>query len=97
MGIVVEVNSDVSDAKRFHQWLALTIFSMVCLIATASAPHQAADGAYGWVISVEVISMCLSFFACVAYILVRQQFESKAEMILVSAASTTLYVRIFAR
>lgn len=65
--------------------MALSVFSAVCLAAVnAVQDPNDRDSADKWVLSVTVLSMCFSFFACLAYLAARHLFVAALpEMIFV--------------
>lgn len=71
------------STDRFPAWLALSIFSAVCLAATETERSAAGGGdrssADKWVLSVEILSMSFAFFACLAYLFesLRERFVAK--------------------
>lgn len=71
--VSVELNYDYQSAHRFPAWLALSVFSAVCLAAVATQVDSR-GGAEKWVLSVTIVSMILSFLAVVAYLVMRAPF-----------------------
>ena len=69
------VNTDISNATRFKGWMALMLFSAICLAASASSERNPRTGAQNWVLSVEIISMVFALFACCAYLFAREKFQ----------------------
>lgn len=71
------------STDRFPAWLALTLFSAVCLAATETEKFAGTGGdrsaADKWVLSVEILSMSVAFSSCVAYLFesLRERFVSK--------------------
>jgi hypothetical protein len=80
-GIAFIMSAPSTD--RFPAWLALALFSAVCLAATETEKFAGTGGnrsaADKWVLSVEILSMTVAFFACVAYLFesIRERFVSK--------------------
>jgi hypothetical protein len=69
----IEMNTEYHSAHRFPAWMALTIFSAVCLAAIASdTVHR--DAAEKWTLAVTCLSMILSFLAVCAYLFMRGPF-----------------------
>jgi hypothetical protein len=91
----IEINTDYQNAERFPAWMALSVFSAVCLAAFDS--QQSADNrssAEKWVLSALILSMCFSFFACLAYLAARHLFVAALpEMIFVRTPSQFLHRR----
>ena len=74
----VEVNTDVSHAHRFPAWMALAVFSAVCLAAlTSTTSSSGRDSAETWSLAVLCISLILSTLAVLAYLLMRAPFVSQ--------------------
>lgn len=74
----IELNLDYQSAHRFPAWMALAVFSAVCL-AAVNSQQTAGNRSAGdkWVLSVTIISMCVSFLAVVAYLMVRHLFVAQ--------------------
>jgi hypothetical protein len=71
----IELNTDYQSAERFPAWMALSVFSAVCLAAFNSQQNpNDRTSADKWVLSATILSMCFSFFACLAYLAVRHLF-----------------------
>jgi ABC-type multidrug transport system permease subunit len=71
----IELNTDYQSAERFPAWMALSVFSAVCLAAFNSQSNaDARTAADKWVFSATILSMCFSFFSCLAYLAVRHLF-----------------------
>lgn len=71
----IELNTEYQSAERFPAWMALSVFSAVCLAAVnAQQNPENRDAADKWVLSVTILSMCFSFFACLAYLAIRHLF-----------------------
>lgn len=69
----IEVNTDYQGAIRFPAWFALSVFSIVCLVASTSEVSSESRGSEErWTITVAAISMCVSMAATCAYLFVRQ-------------------------
>lgn len=84
--ITLELNTDFQAAKRFPAWMALAVFSAVCIAALESRRHLFESVSYGsnWVLSVCIMSFLFSFFAVLAYLCFRGVFVGQiAEIILV--------------
>jgi hypothetical protein len=72
--VELDLNLDMS-AKRFPVWMALSIFSAVCLASvTTTVDKDRRDAGDRWVLSVTCISMSLSFIATVMYLISRGLF-----------------------
>lgn len=67
--VTIQLNTDYQSAVRFPAWIALTTFSAICVAALDTG-----DKSTGWCMAVCVISMCLAFFATVAYLTARHLF-----------------------
>ena len=74
--VTLEINTDVSNAARFPAWMALTVFSIVCLAALQSRAGLFSADAAGekWALAVCLMSMIFSFMAVVAYLVARGLF-----------------------
>jgi hypothetical protein len=71
----VEINTDYQNAERFPAWIALSVFSAVCLAAVNSrASNTARTAADKWVLSVVCLSMILSIVAVGMYLMMRSVF-----------------------
>lgn len=83
--VEMEINMDLS-AKRFPVWMALSVFSAVCLASvTTTVTKSNRDAGDKWVLSVCCISMALSFIATVMYLISRGLFVGQVpEMGMVS-------------
>ena len=82
----IELNTDYQNAERFPAWMALSVFSAVCLAAVNSRQTTSSrDSADKWVLSVTVLSMILSFGAVIMYLMMRSVFVGEiTEVALVS-------------
>lgn len=71
----VDINTDYQSptAVRFPVWIAMFVFSTVCLAATASTLKDRGSWE-NWVLSVTILSMILSFAAVAAYLFSRSIF-----------------------
>lgn len=71
----LQVNYDYQNAQRFPAWMALSVFSAVCLAAANSQQkitgREAADK---WVLAVTIVSMTFSFISVLAYLFVRHLY-----------------------
>jgi hypothetical protein len=90
-------NENPAPTDRFPAWMALAVSSAVCLAASETKRNalglsgSSRTGADNWVLSVEVLSMCFSFFSCIAYLGVAEHFIGKiAEICFVRRRSTLL-------
>jgi hypothetical protein len=71
----IELNTEYQSAERFPAWMALSVFSAVCLAAVNAQQNPSnRDAGDKWVLSVTILSMCFSFFACLAYLAIRHLF-----------------------
>jgi hypothetical protein len=68
---VIEVDTEYKTAHRFPAWVALSVFSAICLAATSESKSTSQQK---YVLSVTIISMCLAFFSACFYLLARKQF-----------------------
>jgi hypothetical protein len=84
----IELNTDYQNAERFPAWMALTVFSAVCLAAIISRQTAGArNAADKWVLSVACLSMILSLLAVAMYLTMRSVFVGEiTEVALVSNA-----------
>ena len=74
--VTLEVNTDYSDAARFPAWVALMVFSIVCLAALESRKGLFSADSAGekWALAVCLMSMIFAFLAVVAYLMMRSIF-----------------------
>ena len=74
--VTLEVNTDYSDAARFPAWVALMVFSIVCLAALESRKGLFSADSAGekWALAVCLMSMLFAFLAVVAYLIMRSIF-----------------------
>jgi len=74
--MTVEINTDYSNAARFPAWMALCVFSAICLAAFDSRRgiFSADSSGEKWVLAVTLMSMILSFGAVVMYLIMRAIF-----------------------
>ena len=74
--VTLEINTDYSEAARFPAWVALTVFSIVCLAALESRKGLFSADSAGekWALAVFLMSMIFSFLAVVAYLMMRAIF-----------------------
>ncbi|GKY97816.1 hypothetical protein MPSEU_000739700 [Mayamaea pseudoterrestris] len=71
----IEINTDYQNAERFPAWVALSVFSAVCLAAVNSGSSGTArDAADKWVLSVVCLSMILSVVSVGMYLMMRSVF-----------------------
>lgn len=75
--MTVDVNTDIHQAYRFPAWVALFVFSAVCLAAITSTTEDR-TGREKWVVAVSCISMILAFCASLSYLFVRPKFVGKS-------------------
>lgn len=89
----IELNTEYKQAHRFPGWIALSVFSAVCLAAVQSGLNKSNRATNDkWVLTVTIISMSVSFLAVVAYLIGRSMFVGQMpEVIMVRT-----YVRLFA-
>jgi hypothetical protein len=74
----LDLNMDMS-AQRFPVWMALSVFSAVCLAAVTTTVDKDERGtADRWVLSVTCISMILSFVGVAMYLFSRGLFVGQA-------------------
>jgi hypothetical protein len=73
--VQVEFNTEYQNAHRFPAWMALSVFSIVCLAAIgAESTRDERDAAIKWSLAVASMSMIVSFLAVVAYLMARGVF-----------------------
>jgi hypothetical protein len=73
--VQVEFNTEYQNAHRFPAWMALSVFSIVCLAAIgAESTRDERDAAIKWSLAVASMSMIVSFLAVVAYLVARGVF-----------------------
>mmetsp|Transcript_23724 Transcript_23724/g.49253 ORF Transcript_23724/g.49253 Transcript_23724/m.49253 type:complete len:321 (-) Transcript_23724:225-1187(-) len=71
----VQVNMDYQSHERFPAWIALSVFSAICLAAFCSEiESKFRESEEKWCLAVYCISMIMAIFASVGYLLVRGIF-----------------------
>lgn len=87
MPTTLELNTEYQSAERFPAWMALSVFSAICLAGTTSQRGGDRDAADKWVLAATSMSMILGFFAVLAYLFVRHLFVAQIpELIWVRAS-----------
>lgn len=81
----IQINYDYQNAQRFPAWMALSVFSAICLAAVnAQQQITGRNKADKWVLSVTIVSMILSFCSVLAYLCIRHLYVANIpEMALV--------------
>lgn len=71
----VEINTEYQNAQRFPAWMALGIFSTVCLASTTSKFAQnERDGNVKWVLACTILSMLIGIAGFAGYLFARGMF-----------------------
>lgn len=76
--LTIDVNTDIHQAYRFPAWVALFVFSAICLAAVTSTTEDGRNGKENWVVASSCISMIVAFSASLSYLFVRPKFVGKA-------------------
>ena len=76
--ISVDVNTDMHQARRFPVWIALFVFSAVCLAAITSTTEEGRNSKENWVTGASCMSMLVALLASGAYLFIRPHFVGKA-------------------
>jgi hypothetical protein len=89
----INLDTEYKTAIRFPSWLALMVFSIICLasMVSQSSPGEAAEGRRSeekWAIAITAISVCISFAAVCCYLCVRSLFIAQVPEV---AMVRTLY------
>lgn len=71
-----QINTEYQSAQRFPAWIALTVFSAICVAATESQLPSPATAAHKWVLAVCCISLIFGFFSSLLYLTARHLFAA---------------------
>jgi len=85
--MTVELNTDYSNAQRFPMWMALCVFSVICLAALESRKgiFNADTSGEKWVTAVAIMSMLLAFIAVIFYLVMRVVFVGQLPEVILTA------------
>lgn len=92
--VTLEINTDYTQAYRFPVWMALTVFSTICLAGLHSRKSLFAvtnTAGENWVLAVTIISMVLSFGAVLMYLVMRVIFVGQSSEIGLTIFLTALW------
>ncbi|GAX27137.1 hypothetical protein FisN_13Lh313 [Fistulifera solaris] len=76
--LTVDVNTDIHQARRFPAWIALFVFSAVCLAAMTSTTEEGRNTKENWVVAASCMSMLVAFLASAAYLFARPHFVGRS-------------------
>jgi len=71
-----QINTEYHSAQRFPAWIALTVFSAICVAATESQLSSPSTAARKWVLAVCCISLIFGFFSSALYLTARHLFAA---------------------
>ena len=80
--VTLEINTDVSNAARFPAWMALAVFSAVC-VAALNARRKIFDAEDTWPFVVACLSLIMGFGGVVCYHMFRPVFVGQLPEIIV--------------
>lgn len=88
----LQLNVDYATHERFPAWIALAVFSAICLAAFASEiPSDRRQSEEKWVLAVYCISMCVATLASVGYLMARSLFSSTVFEVAMAALVTAFW------